>query len=231
MEEILASIRRIISEDGEAVEEYEAEEELVLDEPDEEFEELVEEEVMELEEEPEPEPEPEPVMELLEEEPEEEVFELTEVLEEEEPEEEVFELTEILEEEEPEPLVLEEMIEEEPEPEPEPVFEAVPEYEPEPIAEPDPYVSGPAAMPGPESEGLVSREAAEQTAAAFVDFASAVSSAQGVQLGASHRTLEELVKESLRPMLKVWLDNNLQPIVSRTVEREIAKLAGRADED
>jgi len=217
MEEILASIRRIISEDGEAVEESEdeAEEELVLDEPDEEFEELVEEEVMELEEEPEPEPEPEPVMELVEE----------------EPEEEVFELTEVLEEEEPEPLVLEEMIEEEPEPEPEPVFEAVPEYEPEPIAEPDPYVSGLAAMPGSESEGLVSREAAEQTAAAFVDFASAVSSAQGVQLGASHRTLEELVKESLRPLLKDWLDNNLQPIVSRTVEREIAKLAGRADED
>jgi cell pole-organizing protein PopZ len=32
-------------------------------------------------------------------------------------------------------------------------------------------------------------------------------------------------------MLKDWLDNNLQPIVSRTVEREISKLAGRANED
>ena len=151
------------------------------------------------------------------------------MLAEEEPEDEVFDLTEVLDEEEPEPLVLDEVIEEEPEFEPEPIYEAVPEYEPKP--EPEPYVSGPAAMPAAEPEGLVSRQAAEQTAAAFVDFASAVSSAQGVQLGATHRTLEELVKDLLRPMLKDWLDNNLQPIVSRTVEREIAKLAGRADED
>jgi len=215
MEEILASIRRIITEDGEAVEasddeaEAEVEEELVLDEPEEdEFEELVEEEIMELKE------EPEPVLVLVEEEPEDEIFDLTELLD---------------DEEEPEPLVLDEVIEEEPAVEPEPIYEAVPEYEPEP--EPDPYVSGPAAMPAVESGGLVSREAAEPTAAAFVDFASAVSSAQGVQLGATHRTLEELVKDLLRPMLKDWLDNNLQPIVYRTVEREIAKLAGRADED
>ena len=221
MEEILASIRRIISEDGEAAEEVEAEAEGEA-----------EEEVLESE--PEPEPEPEPVLELSEDEPEEEALELTE-----EPEEEALELTEVLEEEEPEPLILDEIIEEEPAPEREAVFEAVPEFEPAPAVspepapapEPEPYSSGPGVMPLPQGEELVSREAAEQTAAAFVDFASAVSSAHGVQLGASHRTLEELVKELLRPMLKDWLDRNLQPIVSRTVEREIAKLAGRADED
>lgn len=81
------------------------------------------------------------------------------------------------------------------------------------------------------SEGLISREAAEQSTAAFAGFASAISNAQGVQLGSANRTLEELVKELLRPMLKDWLEINLQPIVARTVEREIAKLAGRADED
>jgi len=166
MEEILASIRHIISEDGKAVEESE---------------------------------------------------------------DDVFELTESVEEEEPEPLVLEDLIEEEPESKPD--FEAVPEYEPETITKPEPHLSSPAAMISLESEGLVSREAGEQTAAAFVESASAVSSTQRVQLGASDRTLEEVVKELLRPMLKDWLNNNLQPIVSRAVEREIAKLAGRADED
>ena len=31
-------------------------------------------------------------------------------------------------------------------------------------------------------------------------------------------------------MLKEWLDYNLPPLVQRLVEREIGKLAGRADE-
>ena len=212
MEEILASIRRIITEDGEAVEASD-EEVLVLDETEEDKpEELVEGGIMELEEGLEPEREIEPVFILAEEEPEDEVFDLTEVLD---------------EDEELEPLVLDEVIEDEPEFEPEPIYGTVPEYE----LEPDPYIAGPATMPTAEPEGLVSQKTAEQTAAAFVDFASAVSSAQGVQLGATHRTMEELVKNLLRPMLKDWLDNNLQSIVSQTVEREIAKLAGRAGED
>jgi cell pole-organizing protein PopZ len=86
-------------------------------------------------------------------------------------------------------------------------------------------------MDSPESEGLVSRKGGEQTAGAVREFASSASSTQRVQLGASDRTLEELVKELLRPMLKDWLDNNLQPIILRAVESEIAKLAERADED
>lgn len=41
------------------------------------------------------------------------------------------------------------------------------------------------------------------------------------------QTIEELVKEMLRPMLKEWLDTNLPPMVERYVEREIARLTRR----
>jgi len=80
-------------------------------------------------------------------------------------------------------------------------------------------------------EGLVSDVTAVAAASAFTQFAGAVTQAKGVPLGGAGRTLEELVKELLRPMLKEWLDTNLEAIVNRAVEREISKLAGHADED
>ena len=39
------------------------------------------------------------------------------------------------------------------------------------------------------------------------------------------RTLEDLVKEMLRPMLKGWLDENLPTIVERMVRAEIERVA------
>jgi cell pole-organizing protein PopZ len=39
------------------------------------------------------------------------------------------------------------------------------------------------------------------------------------------RTLEELVREMLRPMLKVWLDDNLPGIVERRVRAEIERVS------
>jgi hypothetical protein len=82
-----------------------------------------------------------------------------------------------------------------------------------------------------EPSHTMSNETAAAAATAFVNFAGAVSQVKGVQLGAAHRTLEELVKELLKPLLKDWLDRNLHAIVERTVEREINKLAGHADEE
>ena len=77
---------------------------------------------------------------------------------------------------------------------------------------------------------LVSEEAAAQTSTAFVGFAEQLQQSRGVALGSSALTLEELVKDLLRPMLKEWLDENLPPLAQRLVEREIAKLAGHADD-
>jgi uncharacterized protein len=46
-------------------------------------------------------------------------------------------------------------------------------------------------------------------------------------LGAGGKTIEDLVKEMLRPMLKEWIDRSLPPMVERLVEREIARLTRR----
>lgn len=39
------------------------------------------------------------------------------------------------------------------------------------------------------------------------------------------RTLEDLLKEMLRPMLKSWLDDNLPRLVERLVKAEIARVS------
>lgn len=46
-------------------------------------------------------------------------------------------------------------------------------------------------------------------------------------IGAGGKTIEELVKEMLRPMLKEWIDRSLPPMVEQLVEREIARLTRR----
>ena len=49
----------------------------------------------------------------------------------------------------------------------------------------------------------------------------------GPALSGHGKTIEELVKEMLRPMLKDWLDRNLPAVVERYVEREVVRLTRR----
>ncbi|HEX2258096.1 MAG TPA: DUF2497 domain-containing protein [Afifellaceae bacterium] len=44
-------------------------------------------------------------------------------------------------------------------------------------------------------------------------------------LAQNARTLEDLVSEMLRPMLKEWLDDNLPPLVERLVKEEIERVS------
>ena len=44
-------------------------------------------------------------------------------------------------------------------------------------------------------------------------------------LSQNARTLEDLVKEMLRPMLKSWLDDNLPGMVERMVRAEIDRVS------
>ncbi len=129
-----------------------------------------------------------------------------------------------------EPEDLEPESETEPEPEPEPVMELVTEPEPEPEAPPAPPPA-PAPMPEPDMPGIVSDPPAGLAAGSLSELAGAVAEARGVRMGDSAKTLEELVKELLRPMLKDWLDENLPLLTQRLVEREIHRISGRAEED
>jgi cell pole-organizing protein PopZ len=47
-------------------------------------------------------------------------------------------------------------------------------------------------------------------------------------LGAAERTLEEMVREMLRPLLQAWLDDHLPAIVERLVREEIGRVVGEA---
>ena len=54
---------------------------------------------------------------------------------------------------------------------------------------------------------------------------SAFSTLANTILSSQARTLEDLVREMLRPMLKSWLDDNLPPVVERLVRDEIERVS------
>lgn len=108
------------------------------------------------------------------------------------------------------------------------------EKAPEPVAakaEPAPAAPAPAAAAqAPSADSLLSKEAASAASQSIqkLKAADAEPSAPLVTTPApSFRdgtTVEDLVSEMLRPMMKAWLDTNLPPIVERIVEREVKKL-------
>ena len=174
MEEILASIRRIISED-----EVPAEEGAQAPEAEVEAEVEPDDAPMEV-----PEParvaafEPEPVF---------------------DDEDDILDLTEAYEA-----------------PEPAPVFQS----EDLEAYAPPPSKAAPVPMPVIE-EAIVSHVAEAAAASAFGHLA------QTIAMPGHGRTLEDVVRELLRPMLKAWLDENLPTIVQATVDEEVSRIARR----
>ena len=49
-----------------------------------------------------------------------------------------------------------------------------------------------------------------------------------VNRGGGGPTLEDIVRDELRPVLKAWLDNHLPPLVERLVAAEIERLVARS---
>ena len=82
-----------------------------------------------------------------------------------------------------------------------------------PAYEPPPFES--AAPPPPQ---MLSRSTVSAVESAFNSLANTV-------LSNNARTLEDLVKEMLRPMLKSWLDDNLPGLVERIVKAEIERVS------
>ena len=78
--------------------------------------------------------------------------------------------------------------------------------------------SDPAALRLNSESGLLSRETSAAVDSAFNALAQTV-------LVQNARTLEDLVREMLRPMLKSWLDDNLPGMVERLVRAEIERVA------
>jgi hypothetical protein len=72
------------------------------------------------------------------------------------------------------------------------------------------------------AEALLSRTSAEASRQALASLSKMVVK---TDIPAAENTLEGLVRELLRPMLKDWLDANLPRIVQDTVDREVARIS------
>jgi cell pole-organizing protein PopZ len=75
-----------------------------------------------------------------------------------------------------------------------------------------------AARGKPDETQLLSRETSAAVDAAFNTLAQTV-------LVSNAHTVEDLVREMLRPMLKIWLDDNLPHLVERLVRAEIERIS------
>ena len=201
MEEILASIRRIISEDdtGEA-----KSEDSVVEEGVEENDDVLE--LTDVVEDKEPvveaEPAEEDVAEVAEEEPQsqDDIDSLFDEAGSSNTEDEI------------------ELVEEEDEPAAEIVEEVVPEPAPVPVA-----------AVAPEGSLLDDAPATAATGSLSSGLVAAVDAAHGTPIGNGNRTIEDLVKEVMRPMIKEWLDDNLPALVERVVRREVERLSRTAE--
>src|SRR5262245_17504412 len=95
------------------------------------------------------------------------------------------------------------------------------EPEPEPEPEPPPRAASPprrASAVAPHEPPIISAATRASVDAAFNSLAQSV-------LVHNAMTLEDLVKEMLRPMLKNWLDDNLPNMVERLVRAEIERVS------
>ena len=226
MEEILASIRRIISEDGdeETAAAPEAAPGAVPDAVDE----------------PEAVAEPGPEPEAAEAVEEEDVLELTDeiqddgtvvnlntgeaVAEEETPEE----FVEALELDEGEEVELE-MVDAEEEPLEEAVAEA--EAEPAPLVEEHPVPEPADVLAAEAADRLISENSAINSVSSLSALAAAVDThRRAVDPSIGPRTIEDLVKDVMRPMIREWLDDNLPSLVERMVGREIERMTREAED-
>lgn len=119
---------------------------------------------------------------------------------------------------EPEPLLLtEEMI--------------VADAAPPPVAPPPaPAVVEPVVVPAPPlaADSLLAPAVAAAASASVGQLLRAVSTDRGATVTRGGPSIEDVVREELRPLLKTWLDQHLPGIVERLVRAEIERVTGRA---
>ncbi|WP_417581673.1 DUF2497 domain-containing protein [Pelagibacterium sp.] len=112
-----------------------------------------------------------------------------------------------------------------PAPEPEPEEEPAPEQQQS--ARPSGNFSQAAPMPDPDLSSDLADELLEPATSAAVRSAfaklGAPKAAHDMAVGASGLTIEAMIREMLRPMLKDWLEENLPSMVERLIAQEIER--------
>jgi len=98
-------------------------------------------------------------------------------------------------------------------------LEVFPRAAPAPRPAPQPAPAAADTYGEPEAEGLISHPTADLAATAFGQLS------RTLAMPAEGRTLEDVVRELLRPLLKDWLDTNLPAIVQSKVDQEVERIA------
>ena len=127
-----------------------------------------------------------------------------------------------------------------PEPEPAPMPVAAPPPPPPPAAAPMPSLEGNileltqqmiAQLPPDIGAGdsILSQGASANSTDALQELAKALLSKRDIAIGNRDLTLEGLIREILRPLLREWLDQNLPYLIERLVKKEIDHMVNRAE--
>lgn len=91
-------------------------------------------------------------------------------------------------------------------------------------------VGTPGDEPAAEAPGddLIAREAESAASAAFAAVAETAAGIEPLR-DPGGKTVEQIAREVMRPLIKDWLDANLPEIVERLVQREIERLSRRGE--
>lgn len=89
-------------------------------------------------------------------------------------------------------------------------------------------VATPSRMGMEDTSDLIAPATAAAAAASVGSLLRAVSSERGSPVYRGGPSIEDLVREEIRPVLKHWLDNHLPSLVERLVRAEIEKVVNRA---
>ncbi len=76
-------------------------------------------------------------------------------------------------------------------------------------------------------QGLVGDKLANEIANSVGSLVRSVSAERSVQIGRPGVTIEDLVREEVKPVLKAWLDSHLPSLVERVVRAEIGRVVDR----
>jgi cell pole-organizing protein PopZ len=105
-----------------------------------------------------------------------------------------------------------------------------PEARPEPVApapsEPDPPMTVASVMTA--AEGLIAPAVAAATTQTLATLLRSVANERAATVHRGGPSIEDVVREEIRPLLKEWLDQHLPPLVERLVRVEIERVIGRA---
>ena len=104
------------------------------------------------------------------------------------------------------------------EPEPEPVLDEVFDLTSDMIAQ-----------AAPQARTIVSDSVAHSATDALSELARVILDRRDIAVGTHGLTLESIVREMLRPLLREWLDRNLPYLIERLVKKELDLMINRAE--